>query len=122
MSSSIYGKHCRVTIPCSQVESFKFLDGEEMTNLRLHRSITVHLIHTPSRNGESLRLTKTLLEFGQWDLHKNKKDLKKVSYQYVLKTNWNTIVENDGLKKGDCVQIWAFRDVQNKLCLALVKL
>ncbi|KAI9087235.1 hypothetical protein K1719_030870 [Acacia pycnantha] len=114
--------HCRVTIPCSQVESFKFLDGEEMTNLRLQRSIIVPLIHTLSRNGVSPPLTKTSLELGQWDLHKNKKDLKKVSYQYALKTNWNTIVENDGLKKGDCVQIWAFRDVDNKLCMALVKL
>ncbi|KAI9087221.1 hypothetical protein K1719_030856 [Acacia pycnantha] len=114
--------HCRVTIPCSQVESFKFLDGEEMTNLRLQRSMTVPLIHTLTENGMSQALSETSLVLGQWDMHKNKKDLKKVSYQYVLQTNWNTIVENDGLKKGDCVQIWAFRDVDNKLCMALVKL
>ncbi|KAI9087182.1 hypothetical protein K1719_030817 [Acacia pycnantha] len=114
--------HSRVTIPCSQVESFNFLDGGEMTNLRLGRSISVPLIHTPIENGMSLPLSETSLEFGQWDLHKDKKDLQKVSYQYVLKTNWNTIVETDDLRKKDHVQIWAFRDVHNQLCMALVKL
>ncbi|KAI9087192.1 hypothetical protein K1719_030827 [Acacia pycnantha] len=74
--------HSRVTIPCSQVESFNFLDGREMTNLRLGRSITVPLIHTPTENGMSLPLSETSLEFGQWDLHKDKNDLQKVSYQF----------------------------------------
>ncbi|KAI9087243.1 hypothetical protein K1719_030878 [Acacia pycnantha] len=114
--------HCRVTIPCSQVESFNFLDGEEMTNLRLGRSITVPFIHTLTENGMSLPLSETSLQFRQWDFHRDKNDLQKASYQYVLKTNWNTIVEIDDLRKKDHVQIWAFRDVRNKLCMALVKL
>ncbi|XP_028800962.1 B3 domain-containing protein At1g05920-like [Neltuma alba] len=121
-STDVSKGHSRVTIPCSQVESFRFLDDNEMTQLRFGQSITVPLIHTPRRNGVALPLIETSMEFGQWDLHKDKNDLQKVSYQYVLRTNWNTIVLRDELQQSDTVQIWAFRDVQNKLCMALIKL
>ncbi|XP_054800929.1 B3 domain-containing protein At2g32645-like [Prosopis cineraria] len=120
-STDVSRGHSRVSIPCSQVESFEFLEDDEMTLLRKGQSITVPLIHKPRRNGIPLPLMETSLEFGQWDLHKDKNDIHKVSYQYLLRTNWNTIVSRDELKQRDTVQVWAFRSAQRKLCMALVE-
>lgn len=114
--------HSRVSIPCSQVDSFDFLKKEDMTKLRSGEIITVPLIHKPRENGVALPLSDIPLEFAQWNVHKDKKDPLKVSYQYVLRTNWNKLVLKDELKKGDKIEIWAFRDGHNNLCMALVKL
>ncbi|KAA0065186.1 B3 domain-containing protein [Cucumis melo var. makuwa] len=42
---------------------------------------------------------------------------------YCLVKNWNSFVEENGLKSGDDVQIWSFRKIcSDRLCFAIVKL
>ncbi|MED6163089.1 hypothetical protein PIB30_076549 [Stylosanthes scabra] len=44
-----------------------------------------------------------------------------VSTSYILRSNWMNVAEANILKKDDVVQVWSFR-VQEKLCMAIVKL
>ncbi|KAF7803638.1 B3 domain-containing protein [Senna tora] len=116
--------HGRISIPCSQVETFEFLTDEEMTCLRKEETITVRLIHKPKKkmkNGMDMPLIETPIGLRQWNLHKSMGDPEKVNPQYVLRTGWNKVVLEDGFVRGDFVQIWAFRDAQDNLSMALVK-
>ncbi|XP_028762302.1 putative B3 domain-containing protein At5g35780 [Neltuma alba] len=116
--------HGRLTIPCNQIQSFEFLEDDEITLLRQKETIRVPLIHKPKKNNgvSDPSLTETILKFGQWNLHANKDDPRKVSSQYVLNGGWNNIVSEDRLKQNRTVEVWAFRDIQNRLCMALVQL
>ncbi|XP_028799353.1 B3 domain-containing protein At2g31420-like [Neltuma alba] len=120
-------QHGRLTMCCNKIESFEFMKDDEITRLRLGGDIKVPLIHKPKEeeeedNGVALPpLSETTLTFKQWDLHKSDNDPQKISYQYVLNGGWNRIVFEDKLEKGHTIDVWAFRDSEDMLCMALIK-
>ncbi|KAI9070687.1 hypothetical protein K1719_047349 [Acacia pycnantha] len=108
-------QHCRISMPLSEMKSFAFLEDEEITLLREGGAIRVPVIHKPMDNPP----TELTITFKQWDLHKN--DNKEPNAQYVLNGGWYTIVTEDKFEANQTVDIWAFRDLENKLCLAIVR-
>ncbi|KAJ7946641.1 B3 domain-containing protein [Quillaja saponaria] len=107
--------HGRVSIPVKQIRE-RFLRDYEEEVLENQQEIDVQLIHRPERSGiPILRTTNIILR--QWDM---KKLSGKVSTTYVLRTTWNDVAKVNGLKPGDVIQIWSFRNREEKLCLALV--
>ncbi|KAI9107219.1 hypothetical protein K1719_021828 [Acacia pycnantha] len=108
-------QHCRISMPLSEMKSFAFLEDEEITLLREGGAIRVPVIHKPMDNPP----TELTITFKQWDLHKN--DNKEPNAQYVLNGGWYTIVTEDKFEANQTVDIWAFRDHENKLCLAIVR-
>ncbi|XP_054817788.1 uncharacterized protein LOC129317495 [Prosopis cineraria] len=129
-SSDVSKNHGRLTMPLNKIESFEFLEHSEITSLRHRENFKVSVIHKPLReNDDDNGLTsldhplivETTLTFAQWDLHKNEDDRQNISYQYVLNGGWNKIVFEDKLQKDDIIDVWAFRDIQNKLCMVVVR-
>ncbi|KAJ7946638.1 B3 domain-containing protein [Quillaja saponaria] len=107
--------HGRVSIPVKQIRE-RFLRDYEEEVLENQQEIDVQLIHRRERSGiPILRTTNIILR--QWDM---KKLSGKVSTTYVLRTTWNDVAKVNGLKPGDVIQIWSFRNKEEKLCLALV--
>ncbi|KAJ7946643.1 B3 domain-containing protein [Quillaja saponaria] len=107
--------HGRVSIPVKQIRE-KFLRDYEEEVLENQQEIDVQLIHRPEGSGiPIIRTTNIILR--QWDM---KKLSGKVSTTYVLRTTWNDVAKVNGLKPGDVIQIWSFRNKKEKLCLALV--
>lgn len=79
------------------------------------------LIHKLRKNEVTPSLTKTPLKMRQWDLHKSKGELEKENPQYLFRIIWSKIVLEDELTKGDLLQIFPFRNGQDKLSMGLVK-
>ncbi|XP_062119297.1 B3 domain-containing protein At2g31420-like [Humulus lupulus] len=51
------------------------------------------------------------------------KKMKNMSvFSYVFNKNWFGVVEKNGLKVGDIVQVWVFRDKDGNPCFAMVNL
>ncbi|XP_061999283.1 B3 domain-containing protein At2g32645-like [Rosa rugosa] len=94
----------RLSMPFKQIRS-KFLEDDEVRRLANYETLTVPLIDTMLQERE--------ICLSRWSLHTSK--------WYVLKTQWyKKIVLNNGLRKGDLIQVWSFRDKVNNLHLALV--
>ncbi|PHT42429.1 hypothetical protein CQW23_16454 [Capsicum baccatum] len=103
----------RLSIPQTQIIN-KFLkpEEEELLNMRNGTRVcgmNVTLIK-PS-------LLEGVINLKKWTMNKAKGN---ASASYVLTTYWNEVVDDNGLKIGMKVQLWAFRK-DEKLCFALVK-
>ncbi|KAK4276188.1 hypothetical protein QN277_019162 [Acacia crassicarpa] len=107
----------RITMALKGMKSIPFLKKEEVTDLREGRAIEVPVIYKPI-DGTLAELTITLK---QWDLHKNAKCTKKISTQYVLNGGWYTIATEGEFKVKQTVDVWAFRDPKDKLCMAVTR-
>ncbi|CAA2963820.1 Hypothetical predicted protein [Olea europaea subsp. europaea] len=105
----------RFTIPANQIRE-EFLSYEEKTNLskyvskRRKMDMKVKIIEPLLGEGR--------VELRRWDL---KKYSGRSSSSYVLNKTWGEIRENNKLKIGDVMQLWAVR-VDEELLFALVKL
>ncbi|KAI4296264.1 hypothetical protein L6164_036237 [Bauhinia variegata] len=111
----------RISIPFGQISNSEFLETKEIDLLDNQEEMSVPLIHKPTtikgQPVEEPKIIETIMKFKQWDMPKNDK---KKSSQYVLISKWMEVAEQNGLKVGDKVQIWAFRGHEDNLCLALV--
>ncbi|KAI9107221.1 hypothetical protein K1719_021830 [Acacia pycnantha] len=88
------------------MEHVEFLKDNEKALLEQKGAIQVPLIFEGKNSPSEITLN-----FKHWNSAK----------QYVLNHGWNEIVEKDKLKKGQTIHVWAFRDTEKKLCMALVK-
>ncbi|XP_059434080.1 B3 domain-containing protein At2g31420-like [Corylus avellana] len=99
----------RLSIPLRQIEG-DFLRDDERESLIQQNEMKVSFIE-PSHKVNNMILR-------QWDM---RKDSGKTCSQYVLRTFWNEVSQENGLGLKDVVQVWSFRvDNEQKLCLALV--
>ncbi|XP_024160511.1 B3 domain-containing protein At2g31720-like [Rosa chinensis] len=91
-----------LTLPSYETLSKNFLEPNEIGNLERHKTLKLPLIDPKC------------LEW--WKMSKEE--------LYVPKTNWNEIVEQNGIVIGDKVQVWSFRankdGTEDQLHLALV--
>ncbi|XP_059432626.1 B3 domain-containing protein At2g31420-like [Corylus avellana] len=100
---------CRVSIPFGKINR-DFLREREKDLLDQQISLEVPF-YEPSH-----KVSKMILR--QWDMGKGSG---KSSSMYALRTHWNAVVEANGLKEKDVIQVWSFRvGDEQKLCLALV--
>lgn len=106
--SDISDTHARLSIPVNQVVSTEFLTGDEKRGIEGCK-INVKLIE-PSLQVSELRFTK-------WKMPKGGG---KYSYNYALISGWKNVKNKNRLQEGDTVQVWSFRNLEEKLCLALV--
>lgn len=106
--SDISDTHARLSIPVNQVVSTEFLTDDEKRGIEGCK-INVKLIE-PSLQVSELRFTK-------WKMPKGGG---KYSYNYALISGWKNVKNKNRLQEGDTVQVWSFRNPEEKLCLALV--
>lgn len=101
---------CRLSMPFGQFKK-GFLTKEESTHLAKPKENIIVPFIEPSGKCHEMTL-------GQWDMPKKSG---KTSSMYVLKTNWNMVLQANGLDENDVVQVWSFRvGTEQQLCLALV--
>ncbi|XP_059434150.1 putative B3 domain-containing protein At2g27410 isoform X2 [Corylus avellana] len=99
----------RLSIPLRQIKG-DFLGDDERESLAQQNELNVPFIE-PSHKVNNMILR-------QWDMPK---ESGKTCSTYVLRTNWNEVSQENGLRPKDVVQVWSFRvDNEQKLCLALV--
>ena len=92
-------------MPFSQLKTHEFLNKTEAENLKdVKKAMKVCLLEPSMKEIE--------ITFKRWNM-------KKIS-TYVMNTAWNSVVENNGLKIDDIVQLWSFR-VKSSLSFALIK-
>ncbi|CAA2963488.1 Hypothetical predicted protein [Olea europaea subsp. europaea] len=105
----------RFTIPANQIRE-EFLSNEERIYLSRYaskgRKVAMEVKIIEPLLGEGT------VELRRWDL---KKYSGRSSLSYVLNKTWGEICENNKLKTGDVMQLWAVR-VDEELVLVLVKL
>ncbi|KAE8691936.1 hypothetical protein F3Y22_tig00110864pilonHSYRG00126 [Hibiscus syriacus] len=104
--SDVNQQASRLSIPFSQVQSHAFLTESEALHLEGKNNTITALLLEPS-------MVKTEVNFNKWTMGK--------SSMYVIKTAWNTVVKNNGLKDTTVVRLWSFR-ANSTLCFALQKL
>ncbi|KAF7816069.1 B3 domain-containing protein [Senna tora] len=109
----------RLSMPFSQIENFKFLKDGERAQIEQKMSVKATLVHKPMGEGEAT-MVESHIELTEWVMHKGTNQ--KESHMYVLRSGWNKIVESDGLKCGDLVEVWCFRNREDRLCIILVVL
>ncbi|KAK6926009.1 B3 domain-containing protein At2g31720-like [Dillenia turbinata] len=109
-SSDVNRGHNRFSVPVRQVRT-QFLTEEEKRKLN-SEDISVVLIQPCL---ESIKMN-----MKTWVMPKENG---KVSSSYMLKTKWGEVVMNNNIKKGDIVQLWAFRTetTDSTLGFALVR-
>ncbi|KAI9071407.1 hypothetical protein K1719_046632 [Acacia pycnantha] len=105
-SSDVMEIYSRLAMPLKKMEHVEFLKDNEKALLEQKGAIQVPLIFEGNNSPSEITLN-----FKHWNSAK----------QYVLNHGWNEIVEKDKLKKGQTIHVWAFRDTEKKLCMALVK-
>ena len=104
--SDVNPQASRFAMPFSQLKTHEFLNKTETEDLKdVKKAIKVCLLE-PSMK-ENCDIT-----FKRWNMSK--------CSMYVMNGAWNSVVENNGLKIDDIVQLWSFR-VKSDLCFALVK-
>ncbi|OMO60434.1 hypothetical protein CCACVL1_24168 [Corchorus capsularis] len=98
----------RLSIPISQIKTStsSFLTESETVDLERGIAKDVSLLE-PS-------MKESVVTFSRWNYSGT-------NSSYVLKGQWNAVVQHNGLKAYDMVQLWSFR-VASNLCFALVKL
>ncbi|GLT75153.1 hypothetical protein SLA2020_469000 [Shorea laevis] len=106
----------RLSIPFGQVKTknpSNFLNLDEMmiVSSKSNGGVVVKTFIEPS-------VEVSEMVFKKWDMRKSTGN---ASPMFVLINKWNDVRERNQLKKGDVVQVWAFKDVEKKLGLALVK-
>ncbi|KAI9107188.1 hypothetical protein K1719_021797 [Acacia pycnantha] len=107
LSNSDVEKHfSRLAMPLKKMEDVEFLKDKEKALLNQGGAIQVPLTFEGKNSPSEIKLN-----FKHWNASK----------QYVLNGGWNEIVKEDKLKKGQTIHVWAFRDTEKKLCMALVK-
>ncbi|KAE8653733.1 SET domain protein 16 isoform 1 [Hibiscus syriacus] len=104
--SDVNPQASRLSIPFSQVQSHVFLTESEAQHLEGKNNTITALLLEPS-------MVKTEVNFRKWMMGK--------SPMYVIKTAWNSIVKNNGLKDTTVVRLWSFR-ADSTLCFALQRL
>ncbi|KAF3441401.1 hypothetical protein FNV43_RR15315 [Rhamnella rubrinervis] len=110
-STDLSRGHDRLSIPFAQIlASDNFLKPDEMKSLSAKKTIKVPIIDP--------KLDHTTLVMTQWDMEK---DNGKISSQYVLRSKWYKVAEDNNLQEGQVLQVWSFR-VQDSLHIALVVL
>ncbi|XVF85247.1 hypothetical protein PTKIN_Ptkin17bG0102600 [Pterospermum kingtungense] len=95
----------RLSMPFSQLKTHEFLTKAEAERLKNVKNFIKACLLEPS-------MKESGITFKRWNYGK--------SSSYVLNKGWNSVVESNGLKVGDTVQVWSFR-VNSELCFALVK-
>ncbi|XP_057962215.1 B3 domain-containing protein At1g32030-like [Malania oleifera] len=106
--------HNRLSIPLRQAKA-EFLTAQEKDSLGQRIGKKVNGMGVPMMVEPDLEFMTVTLK--RWDM---KKDTGKTSSSYVLVSEWNKIVEKNGLKKEDDIQLWSFR-CNTQLCFALVQ-
>ncbi|KAF3441402.1 hypothetical protein FNV43_RR15316 [Rhamnella rubrinervis] len=110
-STDLSHGHDRLSIPFGQILARdNFLKPDEMKSLSAKETKKVPIIDP--------KLDHTTLVLTQWDL---KKKSGKTSSQYVLRSKWYKVAEDNNLQEGQVLQVWSFR-VQDSLHIALVVL
>lgn len=103
--------HARITMPERQCGDGLLLTQEEMAKLE-ERDEKNHLVGIGvdliQPNQEVIKLT-----LKKWECHGR-------TSNFVLINGWNEVVEKNGLKEGDDVQIWGFRDREGHIAFALL--
>ncbi|XVF85214.1 hypothetical protein PTKIN_Ptkin17bG0100200 [Pterospermum kingtungense] len=95
----------RLSMPFSQLKTHEFLTKAEAERLKNVKNYIKVWLLEPS-------MKESGITFKRWNYG--------TSSSYVLNKGWNSVVESNGLKVGDTVQVWSFR-VNSELCFALVK-
>jgi len=99
--------HNRLSLPLNQIKKLDFLRESESRLFEKNKKHTLDVVLIePSLNDRTIG-------FGKWKLGKTS--------SYVLKRTWTKVAKENRLTENDVVQVWSFR-VQEKLCMALVKL
>ncbi|XP_062119298.1 B3 domain-containing protein At2g31420-like [Humulus lupulus] len=108
--ADIQAQQNRISMPLNQISSDGFLSEAEKKKVD-QEGMNVRFIE-PSMEENRLILRK-------WCYKKTKN----VSvFSYVFNKNWFGVVEKNGLKVGDIVQVWVFRDKDGNPCFAMVNL
>ena len=98
---------CKLSMPVSQTNP-DFSREVERESLSQKKAALDVLFIEPSNTVKTMILVK-------WNMSKNA--------IYALRTNWNGVVRENKLKKGNVVEVWSFRiGAQERLCMALVVL
>ncbi|KAE8653732.1 hypothetical protein F3Y22_tig00117056pilonHSYRG00081 [Hibiscus syriacus] len=92
--SDVNRQASRLSIPFSQVQSHAFLTESEAQHLEGKNNTITALLLEPS-------MVKTEVNLNKWVMGK--------SSMYVIKTAWNSVVKNNGLKDTTVVRLWSFR-------------
>ncbi|XP_028784592.1 B3 domain-containing protein At2g31420-like [Neltuma alba] len=115
--SDVSKKQARLNMLCHELETFRFLNDEETGDLRQGKGTEVPVMHKSITRG----VKESPMSFFQRDVRKDSHPPERVSSSYVFTKGWNSLVSEDGLKKGDVIQCWAFRDGEKLVGMALVK-
>ncbi|KAL5567035.1 hypothetical protein UlMin_030199 [Ulmus minor] len=103
----------RLSIPIKQIRCNNFLNEEEKRTL-----------DEMEENGKNCKGIDVI--FIEPCFEKTRMVLKKWRYtnssSYALNNNWIHIAKKNNMKEGDIVQVWFFRNCNDKLCFALVNL
>nr|XP_043615667.1 putative B3 domain-containing protein At2g27410 [Erigeron canadensis] len=104
-TSDVTKSQGRLLIPTTNVEDSGILTEIEKRELEEGEDISLPVLVSERREWTTVNLKR-------WNMNKK---------IYALKTGWNGIVDTNGFKEGVVIQVWSFRDNQERLCLAIVR-
>ncbi|XP_050387350.1 B3 domain-containing protein At3g25182-like [Argentina anserina] len=99
----------RLSLPWQQILCKEFLRPNEIESLELPKTFLKVPLIDP-------KLGKEVISVSMWQMSSSEEKT------VVLYSNWNYIVTKNGLVRGDLIQIWSFRNDEDRLQLALVVL
>ncbi|XP_062119293.1 B3 domain-containing protein At2g31420-like [Humulus lupulus] len=108
--ADIQAQQNRLSMPLNQINSDGFLSEAEKKKV--------------GQEGMNVRFIESSMEENRLILRKwcYKKTKNMSVFSYVFNKNWFGVVEKNGLKVGDIVQVWVFRDKDGNPCFAMVNL
>ncbi|GKU89099.1 hypothetical protein SLEP1_g3288 [Rubroshorea leprosula] len=100
----------RLSMPFGQLKN-NFLEIHEKIRANARHGLKVNMFIEPSVKESEMVLRR-------WNMKKKKG---KTSSMYAMINKWNEVRKRNGLEAGDVIQVWAFRNVEEELGLALVR-
>ncbi|GLU21254.1 hypothetical protein SLE2022_374000 [Rubroshorea leprosula] len=100
----------RLSMPFGQLKN-NFLEIHEKIRANARDGLKVNMFIEPSVKESEMVLRR-------WNMKKKKG---KTSSMYAMINKWNEVRKRNGLEAGDVIQVWAFRNVEEELGLALVR-